>query len=120
MVKGEKFTASMPPNEEVQYLTTYRLEFKKSYNRNKILLPEKLNNKIESLFPEIDTFIDDFISGLIPPNTPDENIPEEYRNEYQIVGIWPVGRLEPTLQKMEEINTEIEIEFRKIYGTDDK
>lgn len=119
VVNGEKFTTPMTPDEEVKYLATYRLEFKRSYSRNRILFPESLNNKIESLLPELDIFIDDYIGGLMPIIS-DENIPEEYRNETQIAGIWPIGKLEPTLKKMDEINKGIEIEFRKIYGTDDK
>lgn len=119
VIKGEKFTAQMQPDEEVSHLANYRLEFKKSYNRNKILFPEKLNSKIEELFPEIDQFLEDFIGGLIPL-TPQEEIPEEERGNPQIAGIWAVGKLEPTLEKMEEISKEIESEFRKIYGTDEK
>lgn len=119
VVKGEKFTAPMTPKEEVQYLATYRLDFKRSYDKNRILFPKGLNKKIESLFPELDTFIDDYIGGLLPTYT-DDNIPEEFRAESQLAGIWPVGKLEPTLKKMEEINNEIETEFRRINGTDDK
>ena len=119
VVKGEKFTAQMQPDEEIEYLTTYRLEFRRSYRRNKILFPEELNHKIESLFPEIDTFIEDYMGGLMPCIS-DENTPEECRDEYLIAGIWPMGKLEPTLEKMDEINREIEHEFRRIYGTDEK
>jgi hypothetical protein len=117
--KGEKFTAQMNPDEEVKYLTTYRLEFIRSYNRNKILLPENLNIKIESLLPEIDTFITDYIGGLIPVRSQD-SMSDDESDEFQIAGIWPMGKLEPTLEKMSEINKGIEQEFRKIYGTDEK
>ena len=72
-----------------------------------------------SLFPELDKFIEDYIQGLVPTTT-NENTPEGESSEYQIAGIWAVGVLEPTLEKMDEINIEIESEFRKIYGTDDK
>lgn len=115
---GEKFTAQMKPDEEVKYLSKYRLEFKRSYKRNKILFPEKLNNKIESLFPEIDTFIEDYTGGLMP-TMEEDYIPEEDRSEVQIAGIWPMGKLEPTLEKMDEIGKEIESEFRKIYGVEE-
>jgi len=118
VIKGEKFTEQMLPEEQVKYLSSYRLEFKRSFNRNRILFPENLNNQIELLFPKIDTFIQDFIDGLLPIPT-EEELPEEYRSEVQIAGIWPVGKLEPTLEEMENIGKEIEKEFRKIYGTDE-
>ena len=119
VVKGDKFIAQMRPDEEVKYLLAYRLEFKKSYFRNKNLFPEELKYKIESLFPEIDMFIEDYMGGLMPTIS-DENIPKEFQNEYQIAGIWTIGKLEPTLEKMDEIKREIEHEFRRIYGTDEK
>jgi hypothetical protein len=117
VIKGEKFTAPMNPNEEVNFLTNYRLDFKRSYYRNRILFPDKLNTKIEELFPEIDKFLEDFINGLIPL-TPVDQIPEEDRGQPQIAGVWAMGVLEPTLEKMDEISKEIESEFRKIYGND--
>jgi len=119
MINGEKFTAQMNPEEEVKHISTYRLEFKRSYKRNRILFPVILNEKIESLLTELDTFIEDYINGLMPTMY-DDNIPDEHKSEYQIAGIWALGKLESTLEKMEEINKEIELEFRKIYGTDDK
>lgn len=119
IIKGERFTAPISPEEELNYLAKYRLEFKRSYARNRILFPERLNQKIETLFPELDKFIEDYMSGLLP-TTPITNIPEEFRSESQLAGIWPLGKLEPTLMKMEEISKGIEAEFRKLYGTDDK
>jgi len=116
--QGEKFTAQMKPDEEVEYLSKYRLEFKRSYKRNKILFPKKLNNKIESLFPKIDTFIEDYIGGLLP-TMEEDGIPDEYRSEVQLAGIWPMGKLELTLEEMDEIGIEIESEFRKIYGVEE-
>ena len=70
-----------------------------------------------SIFPEIDTFIQDYMDGLMP-NMGQDHVPEEHRSPYQIAGIWPVGKLEPTLEKMDEIGKQIEREFRKIYGTE--
>ncbi|MFO7734967.1 MAG: hypothetical protein R6W70_01995, partial [bacterium] len=74
---------------------------------------------IKSLLTELDTFIEDYISDLMP-TVSDENIPDEHKQEYQIAGIRAVGKLEPPLEKTEEINKEIELEFRKIYGADGK
>lgn len=119
IVNGEMFTAQIQPDEEVRMLATLRLDFKKKYSKYKILFPKTLNNKIVALFPELDKFIEDYIQGLVPTTT-NENTSERENNEYQIAGIWAVGVLEPTLEKMDEINMEIESEFRKIYGTDDK
>ena len=119
VIKGDKFTAQMQPDEEVKYLASYRLEFKRSYSRNHILLPKKLNSRIEELLPEIDQFLEDYIGGLLP-SSPQDNLPAEERSDIEIAGIWSVGKLEPTLEKMEEISKGIESEFRKIYGTDEK
>jgi hypothetical protein len=119
VIKGDKFTAQMQPDEEVKYLASYRLEFKRSYSRNHILLPKNLNSRIEELLAEIDQFLEDYIDGLLP-FSPQDNIPAEERSDIEIAGIWSVGKLEPTLEKMEEISKGIESEFRKIYGTDEK
>lgn len=119
LVNGEKFTQPMMPEQEFGILATYRLDFVQSYSVNKILFPESLNNKIESLLPEIDNFIEDYSGGLIF-NLSDDDRPEEYRNEPRIAGIWPVDQLGPTLAKMDEISIDIEAEFRKLYGTDEE
>jgi len=118
IVKGERFTAQMLPKNEIEELTILRLQFKKNYSKNKISFPKALNSKIVSLFPVLDEFIDDYIDGIVPIKTC-ENIPEEV-NQCQIAGIWVVGILDPTLEKMENIFAEIESGFREIYGTDDK
>lgn len=118
LVEGDKFTAPIESNEEVKLLTSYRLNFKLSYHKNKILLPISLNTKVDTLLPEIDKFIDEYINGLMPIAS-EEHIPEEERNEYQIVGLWAVGTIDCALEKMKEVSREIEAEFRRIYGTDD-
>ncbi|MCJ8166449.1 hypothetical protein MKJ04_16510 [Pontibacter sp. E15-1] len=119
LVFGEKFTAPMDTNDEINHLSSIRLEFKRSYNRNKILFPVALNDKIKSLFPELDKFIQDYIDGVLPWIDSGQNT-EQSEGELMVAGIWPSGKLEDTLEVMEEINKEIELEFRKIYGTDEK
>lgn len=118
VVYGEKFTAPMKPEDEVTYLTTYRLTFKQNYQKYKLLFPSKLKEKIESIQPEIDKFIKEYIDGLMPPLS-DVNAPEHQKSEFTIAGIWSAGQLEKILERMQEISIEIELEFRKIYGTDE-
>ncbi|MEO9804798.1 MAG: hypothetical protein ABJF04_16200 [Reichenbachiella sp.] len=118
IAKGDKFVAQLNNKEGIENLTKFRFDFKRKYNKNKILFPKKLNAKVETLFPEIDTFIEDYIGGLMP-NMMEEGIQEEQDIGLQIAGIWPMGKLEPTLEKLDEIGKEIESEFRKIYGVEE-
>lgn len=118
IAKGDKFVAPLNNNVEVEHLTKFRLNFKRTYNKYKILFPKKLNAKVETLLPEIDAFIEYYIGGLLPTKI-EENIPEEQSNGLQIAGIWPTGKLESTLEKLDEIVKEIESEFRKIYGVEE-
>lgn len=119
VANGDKFIAPLQNDEEVKYLTKYRFQFKKSFDRHKIVLPKELNFKVEQILPEIDQFITDYIGGLLP-SIPQESDSKAEGTGVQIAGIWAVGELEVTLSKMEEISGQIEIEFRKIYGTDEK
>ncbi|MDD2345140.1 MAG: hypothetical protein PHY85_03250 [Bacteroidales bacterium] len=117
LINGEKYSSKIEPSLELDNLKLYRLEFKKSFNKNKLLFPNELIEKIESLFPEIDAFIEKYSEGILQENS---NITFEIEGNEEIIdGFWRMDDLEPTLDKMDEINKSIIKEFRKIYGTDD-
>ena len=117
IINGEKYTSNIEPSQELDNLKKYRLEFKKNFNGNKLLFPNALIEKIESLFPEIDAFIDSYSKGILEENS---HITVELEGKTNIIkGYWRMDDLQPTLDKMDEINKSIIKEFRKIYGTDD-
>ncbi|TDS13063.1 hypothetical protein B0I21_105196 [Sphingobacterium paludis] len=120
MMKGEKFTQHIKPDEEVRYLINFRHEFKDIYHQNRLLFPKQLCEKIDALIPTVDEFIETYNGGLFPEQTEEEMEFNAQNNDgYYIAGIWNIGAFEGTLTELEQISTEIENEFRKIYGTND-
>ncbi|GHE29114.1 hypothetical protein [Sphingobacterium griseoflavum] len=120
MMNGEKFTQHVSADEEVNYLVKCRHEFKKTYYQNRLLFPSQVCEKIDTLIPTVDIFIETFIDGLFPERS-EENIQlnAEANNGLYIAGIWSMGAFTDILAQLKQISEEIEAEFRKIYGMSD-
>lgn len=120
IMKGEKYTQPMKPEEEVSYMIKFRHDFKDIYNQNRLLFPKQLCDKIDTLIPTIDDFIDTYSDGLFPePSEEEKEYNAEQNGGMYIAGIWGIDAFEPTITQLEQISCEIETEFRKIYGTNE-
>lgn len=120
MQHGDKYYQELNPHREVATLISFRTDFIKVYGLHKIVLPKSSCDKIDELIPAIENFIDTYKSGLFPEGSPLEQSEEEQVVEGEprlyIAGIWSHGAFDEVLQKLEQVKTEIEEEFRKVYG----
>jgi hypothetical protein len=117
IMKGDNFTQQLKPHDDVQYLIQFRHEFKKVYNQNRLLFPEQLCAKIDSLIPNVDNFIETYNKGLFPePSEEEKELNAEENNGLYLAGIWSQNAFDG-LEELEQISKDIETEFRKIYGT---
>lgn len=120
LLNGENF--SQPPNarEEIFNLINNRQDFKAVYNQNRLIFPAKLCSKIDEIIPSVDEFITTFSNGLFPEQTEEE---KEYNAEQNgglfIAGLWSSNTFEKVLEQLKLTSSEIELEFRKIYGTNE-
>lgn len=73
---------------------------------------------IEKLIPEIDRFVETYRKGLLSemPELKNEEISKNGDKVY-LVGMWRVDNMNKVLNGVNHVLTEIEHEFRKIYGT---
>lgn len=123
LLKGEKFTSSGNPHEEVEHLFKLRHDFHSNYFPNKIIFPKSLCEKIENILPEIDKFIETYKDGLFPPDASPVNYQIEHEEAVEegtlyLAGVWSDDTLQKIEIQLNEISVEIETEFRKIYGTE--
>lgn len=120
LMKGEKFTQHTKAEDALSHLIHFRHDFKDTYRRTRLVFPEELCVKIDSIIPAVDIFIETFNDGLLPEKTREEkDLDKEYGigDGLYIAGIWQAGAFDETLRNLEQISKEIEVEFRKIYGT---
>jgi hypothetical protein len=114
-MKGEKFTAEMGANEQVQLLVQYRHQFKTAFQQNKLRLSNELCARIEALLPVVDEFIEAFEGGMMPgyPEPPDE----VQESGLYIAAMWPPDLLDGIIVRIDGIANDIEKDFRNAYGT---
>lgn len=77
-------------------------------------------SQIDSLIPSIEEFIDTYKSGLFPKGSNievDEHGASDEEGQLYLAGIWKQNAFDETLKKLETVKSEIEGEFRNIYGT---
>jgi hypothetical protein len=120
LLNGENFSRPPDAREEIFNLINNRQDFKAIYNQNRLIFPVKLCSKIDELIPSIDEFINTFSNGLFPEQSEQE---KEYNSEQNgglfIAGLWSSNAFETVLEQLKQTSNEIEIEFRKIYGTNE-
>lgn len=117
-MKGEKFTQNMKLQESLSYVIKFRHDFKAAYMQNRLLFPVQLCNRIDALIPTVDNLIETIKSGILPEYD-EEDLSEEEKGGVHIVGVWKEDAFDKTLTDLEQISKDIELEFRKIYGTHD-
>lgn len=122
VIYGEKFTQQMSPEVELVHLIKYRHEFNEIYQQNHLLFPKHLCGKIDALIPVIDKFIETHEKGIRPfhAETEQNMVENKVNDSYKIVGFWSHEAFKETLSQFDQISKEIEIEFRKIYGTNEE
>jgi hypothetical protein len=115
--KGEKFTAPVKPKEEIEHLIKFRHQFKREYQRNRLIFPKDLCEKIDKSINTVDEFIETYNNGLI--DFPEEDIKRnaELNKGMYIAGIWGANEFDNIMDDFKKIRMDIENEFRKIYGT---
>lgn len=118
IMKGEKFTQDIKLQESLSYLIKFRHDFKEAYQQNRLLFPLQLCNRIDSLIPTVDNLIETLENGILPEYE-EEDLSEEEKGGVHIVGVWKEDAFDKTLSDLGQISKEIEVEFRKIYGTHD-
>jgi hypothetical protein len=116
---GEKFTQDETPEDLVKMLIKFRHAFKNSFFENRLRLNSDLCQRIETLLPIVDEYIENFEGGIMPGGPPE--IPEgEEPQEMYIAAIWPAELLDGIVDRINEIAIEIESDFRSAYGTTKK
>lgn len=120
ILKGDKFTQPLKPEEEISYMMKFRQEFKNHYNQNRLLFPKQLCEKIDTLIPIVEEFIETYHGGLFPQESEEEiQSNSEQNGGMYVAGIWGAGTFDNILIQLDQISKDIEIEFRKIYGTNE-
>ena len=121
MREGENFKLPVKPHDEISSLINQRHDFKNTYNQNRLLFSIELCHKIDTLIPIVDNFIETYTSGILPePSDEDKEFYADVNKGSYIAGVWSFGAFDETIKKLEHVSREIEIEFRKIYCTDEK
>ena len=115
--KGEKFTTPLKPNEEIEALIKFRHEFKREYQRNRLILPKFLCEKIDKSINTVDEFIETYNKGLFDLSEEDINRNAELNKGMYIAGMWSTNEFDNVMNDLEQIRIDIENEFRKIYET---
>ena len=99
--------------------TKKKIDFKKTYKQNRLLFPESLCKKIDTIIPSVDKFIEIYENGLLPDPPQEVKELQKENGGLHSAGIWRTDAFDDTLQQLETVSKEIEIAFRKIYGTDE-
>jgi len=118
ILNGENFTQRLTAREEIEHLIGFRHDFKHIFNQNRLLFTEEVCIKIDAIFPSVDTFINTFSSGLFPEQSDEHNqMNAEENGGFIISGIWKAQTFDGITEELNSIAKDIEIEFRKVYGT---
>jgi hypothetical protein len=121
MMTGEKFTSPIKPQDQVSIIIGRRKDFLNTYNQNRLLFSLELRLKIDKLIPTVDKFIETYVSGILPERTKEEKEFSANLNEGSYIsGFWPIDAFDETIQEIDSVSKDIEIEFSKIYGTLEK
>ncbi|GEM_PF-3765190 len=115
---GENFTQPIEPKEEVELLIKFRHEFKIVFQKNRLIFSEELGKKVDDMIGSIDNFIKIYHNGLFDLSPEDIKRNKEVNHGTYVAGIWGKDELDPILEEVKQIRLEIELEFRKIYGTE--
>jgi len=120
LVHGQKFTPSGGPLQaKVDHLIQCRHDFANIFGLNRLIFSKTLVLKIDELIPIIDSWIETYQNGLLPPPDRDEEQDEDEEQGYYFGGIWAVDAFDDIEKRMNLVSEEIETEFRKIYGTNE-
>src|SRR5699024_665957 len=114
---GENFTQPIKPKEEIVTLINYRHNFKKIFRENRLLFSENLCDKIEKNIKTVDKYIETYDKGLFDYSEEDVKRQTELNEGPYIAGVWKVDEFDDILNNLQQTRTEIENEFRDIYGT---
>ena len=117
IMNGEKFTQPISASNQLLILIDNRHDFKKIYQQNNLLFRKDLCRRIDSLIIVVDEFIEAFENGLISSSFQEFDNTNINEPQLLIVGIWRHGELQLIIEKVTSISSEIEVEFRKVYGT---
>ena len=115
--KGKKFPQPLKPKEEIEILIKLRHEFKRAYQKNRLLFSKELCKKIDNAIDTIDKFIETYQKRLLDLSEDDIKRTAELNQGVYIAGMWGLNEFDGILEDLKQIRIKIEDEFRKIYGT---
>lgn len=113
----EKFYSPSDPNEEFKHLVRCRHEFRKSFNRNKVLFSIALAQKVSSLLEVVDEFISTYEAGLLNWTEEEIEMTAELNNGMYLSGVWGADELTNVLETMEKVSSEMELEFNQTFNS---
>lgn len=116
-MNGDKYVAPMDAEKQLQILLQLRYDFKQKFNQHRIVFPKSTCKKVDELIPTIDEFYEVFKEGVWPISEKGKQVNAEANDGVYIAGVWSTDAFDSVLAKLNEVQKEIEDEFREIYGT---